>query len=132
MNAEKSVIFHRISKMDFLGEKYRSNGATYMVEITYRKGDYTDSLSDDVLKSRIADGVMKIGFAKKKDEIEFIDVQRFPYAYVIYDLHHARNIKKIREYFDSEEILLNGRFGNFEYWNMDKVLRESKTLAECL
>lgn len=132
MNAEKSVIFHRISKMDFLGESYHSDGATYMVEITYRKGDYTDSLSDDVLKSRIADGLMSIGFAQNKSDVEFIDIQRFPYAYVIYDLHHKDNMTKIREYFQGEDIMLNGRFGNFEYWNMDKVLRESKTMVEIM
>ena len=29
-----------------------------------------------------------------------------------------------------EDVYLHGRFGNFEYWNMDKVLRESKNLSE--
>ena len=46
MNPEKDIIFHRISKMDFLGDAYKSDSATYMVEVTYRKNDYTDQLSD--------------------------------------------------------------------------------------
>ncbi|MBR5116078.1 MAG: FAD-dependent oxidoreductase, partial [Lachnospiraceae bacterium] len=63
MNPEKNVIFHRISKMDFLGEEYRSDGATYMVEVTFRKGDYTDSLSDEEIMNRIAEGMVYLGFA---------------------------------------------------------------------
>ena len=52
------------------------------------------------------------------------------YAYVIYDLNHKSNMDKIRGYYGKEGIYLNGRFGNFEYWNMDRILRESKNLAE--
>lgn len=114
--------------MDFLGEKYQSGSASYMVEVTYRRGDYTDSLSDEVLKEKIADGILKIGFAEQKEEIEFVNITRHQYAYVIYDLNHKDNMEHIREYFKDQGIVLNGRFGNFEYWNMDRVIRESKEL----
>lgn len=130
MNPEKDIIFHRISKMDFLGEKYQSGSASYMVEVTYRRGDYTDSLSDEVLKEKIADGILKIGFAEQKEEIEFVNITRHQYAYVIYDLNHKDNMEHIREYFKDQGIVLNGRFGNFEYWNMDRVIRESKEQCE--
>lgn len=130
MNPEKDIIFHRISKMDFLGSAYKSESATYMVEITYRKGDYTDNLSDMELKKRIVAGIVKLNFAAVKDDICVINVTRHEYAYVLYDLHHKDNMTVIRDYFAEEGVYLNGRFGNFEYWNMDKVLRESKTMAE--
>ena len=130
MNPEKDIIFHRISKMDFLGDSYQSDSATYMVEVTYREGDYTDSLSDEILREKIADGIVRIGFAKNKRDVEFIDISRHQYAYVIYDLHHLENMTAIREYYSTQGVLLNGRFGNFEYWNMDKVLREAKNMAE--
>ena len=39
-------------------------------------------------------------------------------------------MEAIRAYYKSKGILLNGRFGSFEYWNMDRVLRESKKLVE--
>lgn len=130
MIPEKDVIFHRISKMDFLGEAYhRREGATYMVEITYRAGDYTDSLSEDEIKCRIEDGMVYLGFAQNSSEISFINITKHRYAYVIYDLHHRKNMNAIRSYFKAEGIHLSGRFGNFEYWNMDKVLREAGNLA---
>ena len=113
MNPEKDVIFHRISKMDFLGEAYQSDGATYMVEITFRKGDYTDSLSDSEIMRRIQKGMVYLGFAEKADDIMLINMTRHEYAYVIYDLHHKANMTAIRAYFGQQGIYLNGRFGNF-------------------
>ena len=131
MNPEKDIIFHRISKMDFLGKNYQnSSGATYMVEVTYREKDYIDSLPEKVLKEKIAQGMKKIAFVEDEKDIEFINLTRHPYAYVIYDLNHKKNMNAIREYYCSQGIFLNGRFGNFEYWNMDRVIRESKKLVE--
>ena len=130
MNPEKDIIFHRISKMDFLGDAYKSDSATYMVEVTYRKGDYISTLSDESLKERIADGLCRIGFAKQIADTKFINITKHPYAYVIYDLKHKDNMTAIRKFFDTEGIYLHGRFGNFEYWNMDKVLREGKNLSD--
>ena len=36
----------------------------------------------------------------------------------------------IRDFYNKEGIYLNGRFGNFEYWNMDRILRESLNLKD--
>lgn len=130
MNPENDIIFHRISKMDFLGDAYRSDSATYMVEVTYRQGDYISGLPEKVLKERIADGVCRIGFSRSAEDVKFINITKHPYAYVIYDLNHKENMTAVRSFFDNEGVYLHGRFGNFEYWNMDKVLRESKNLSE--
>jgi len=130
MIPDKDVIFHRISKMDFLGKEYHhsENEATYMIEVTYRKNDQVDTLSEENFKDHIRNGLKKIGFAKDVKDVEFIDITKYEYAYVIYDLEHNANMKYIRDFYNREGILLNGRFGNFEYWNMDKILRESLEL----
>ena len=132
MIPDKDVIFHRISKMDFLGDEYHKNEneATYMIEVTFRKNDKIDILSDIELKQKISNGLLKIGFAKDLNDIEFIDMTKYEYAYVIYDLNHTENMTLVRDYFNKEGVILNGRFGNFEYWNMDRILRESKNLSE--
>ena len=57
---------------------------------------------------------------------------KFEYAYVIYDLNHRKNMDKIKEYFASQGVYLNGRFGSFEYLNMDAIIRQSKTLADTI
>lgn len=130
MTADKGILFHRISKMDFLGEEYRKGGASYMVEVTYRQNDWIDRLPEEKLKEKILSGLLKIGFIEKTEDGEFVNITRHPYAYVLYDLNHQKNMKLIREYYGSQGLCLHGRFGNFEYWNMDRVLREGKNLAE--
>lgn len=130
MIPDKNVIFHRISKMDFLGSEYHHNQdeATYMIEVTYRKNDQVDIMSEEQFKEKISDGLVSIGFAKNKSDVQFIDITKYEYAYVIYDLNHTKNMEFIRDFYNKEGIILNGRFGNFEYWNMDKILRESLEL----
>lgn len=133
MVADKNVKFHRISKLDFMGEHYHIDGtATYMAEITYRKNDLNDKASDEELTQKVIEGLEAIGFIDSKDDINFTDLKRFEYAYVIYDLKHRQNMDAIKEYFASQGIYLNGRFGSFEYLNMDAIIRQSKNLAQVI
>lgn len=131
MVADKNVKFHRISKLDFMGEHYHKDGtATYMAEITYRKNDLNDKASDEELTQKIIEGLETIGFIDSKEDVNFTDLKRFEYAYVIYDLKHRQNMDAIKEYFAKQGIYLNGRFGSFEYLNMDAIIKQSKNLAE--
>ena len=130
MVADKNVKFHRISKLDFMGGHYHKDGtATYMAEITYRKNDLNDKASDSELIEKVIEGLETIGFIDSKEDVNFAGIKRFKYAYVIYDLDHRRNMDKIKDYFTSQDIYLNGRFGSFEYINMDAVIRQSKELS---
>lgn len=133
MVADKNVIFHRISKLDFMGENYHIDGtATYMAEITYRKNDLNDKASDAELTQKVIDGLKLIGFIDEPEDVNFTDIKRFEYAYVIYDLNHRKNMDFVKDYFNKQGIYLNGRFGSFEYLNMDAIIRQSKNLAEVL
>lgn len=125
----KDIVFHRISKMDYLGENYHKEGeATYIVEITYKPGQRELLGTDEQIMNRIREGMVKIKAAKSEGDAEIIDVTHYEYAYVVYDLKHNVNMNRIRSYLEGTGIFLNGRFGNFEYWNMDKVLLETKKL----
>ncbi len=133
MVADKNVKFHRISKLDFMGGNYHIDGtATYMAEITYRKNDLNDKATDEELISKVVEGLEKIGFIDSKEDVNFTDIRRFEYAYVIYDLNHRKNMDRIKDYFSKQGIYLNGRFGSFEYLNMDAIIRQSKNLAQSL
>ncbi len=131
MIADKNVKFHRLSKLDFMGKGYHIDGtATYMAEITYRKNDLYDKATDEELIKDVIKGLEVIGFIDSSEDVNFTALKRFEYAYVIYDLNHRRNMDKIKDYFSKEKIYLNGRFGSFEYLNMDAIIRQSKNLAE--
>lgn len=129
MLPDKKVIFHRISKLDFLGSNYhQDNSSTFMVEITYRKNDLIDTVDDGEVTSRIIDGMKTLNIISSENDVNFTSVQRFEYAYVIYDLNHRRNMDLLISYFNKEGITLHGRFGRFEYLNMDAVIKDSKVL----
>ncbi|MCQ2739241.1 MAG: FAD-dependent oxidoreductase [bacterium] len=131
--ADKNVKFHRISKLDFMGENYHlENSVTYMAEITYRKNDLNDNATDEELIRDVISGLKYIGFIDSETDVNFTDIKRFEYAYVIYDLNHKENMKIIKNYFDNQDVYLNGRFGSFEYLNMDSIIRQSKNLAKSL
>lgn len=128
--ADKKINFHRLSKIDFLGQNYhQSNSASYLIEVTFRPRDLTAISTDKELEKQIIDGLQEIGFISSPEDVNFTDIKRFEYAYVIYDLHHRCNMDKIKNYFKEEGIYLNGRFGSFEYLNMDAVIKQSKQLA---
>ena len=131
MIADKNVIFHRLSKLDFMGGRYhKPDSATYMIEVTYRKNDRVDLMTDAELTAKIIGGLKEIGFIDDESDVNFTDLQRFDYAYVIYDLEHKENTTVLRDYFKQQGVELNGRFGSFEYLNMDAIIRQSKNLAE--
>ena len=133
MVADKNVKFHRISKLDFMGSNYHIDGtATYMCEITYRKNDLNDKSTNEELTNKVIEGLQTIGFIDDKNDVNFTDLKRFEYAYVIYDLNHRKNMDYIKDYFLSQGIYLNGRFGSFEYLNMDAVIEQSQKLANSL
>lgn len=131
MIADKNVIFHRLSKLDFMGGRYhKPDSATYMIEVTYRKKDRVDLMTDAELTAKIIGGLKEIGFIDGASDVNFTDLKRFDYAYVIYDLEHKENTTVLRDYFKQQGVELNGRFGSFEYLNMDAIIRQSKNLAE--
>ena len=60
MVPDPNIIFHRISKLNFLGSNYSKKNCTYFqIEITYRKNDEVDKLSKNELKSRVIEGLKK-------------------------------------------------------------------------
>ncbi|MDR1579089.1 MAG: FAD-dependent oxidoreductase, partial [Synergistaceae bacterium] len=77
MTADRGVIFHRVSKLDFLGEEYARPGtATYMMEYTYRGGDPRAGLSDGALTEEFRGGLKRIGFVENDGEILSFTVKK--------------------------------------------------------
>lgn len=132
MVPDKDIIFHRLSKLNFLGKSYgmKDGSTTLMVEITYLKDDLIDRMSSKDLEEKIIEGLENTKFINDREQINFIETKRFEYAYVIYDLNHKKNVNIVRNYFANQGIKLCGRFGEFEYLNMDAVIRHAKNLSE--
>lgn len=127
---DKDIIFHRLSKLNFLGDAYSlpDNQSTLMMEITFRPGSYLANLSEDDIKQQVLAGLEKLHLAKR-DDLLAIELQTFKYAYVIYDLDHRANTNKVLAYLKEQNIFCCGRFAEFEYMNSDQVVFQSKKLA---
>ena len=132
MVSDKDIIFHRVSKLNFLGNNYckKDGSSTLMVEVTYRKDSIVDKVTNEDIITKILDGLEGLKFINKREDVNFTEIRRFEYAYVIYDLDHRKNVNLIRNYFAEQGIRLCGRFGEFEYLNMDAVIKHSRDLGE--
>jgi protoporphyrinogen oxidase len=128
MIPDKEIIFHRLSKINFLNQNpdVKSSSTTLLAEITYRKGGLIDDMSDIEIENRVLRDLEKLKFIDKEESKLSFDVKRFEYSYIIYDLNYNRNIKIINDFYNNElQIILCGRFGEFRYLNMDAVIRNS-------
>ena len=122
---DKIVIFHRIAKLDFLGSNYHlEDSTTFLAEISYRNADLIDQMSDEDIEQRIIAGLKRIAFIDSESDINFIQCHRVDHCYIIYDLDHCQNMDQIIQFFQEEEVILHGRFGEWEYINMDVVFRK--------
>ena len=53
-----------------------------------------------------------------------------PYAYVVYDHARARNVATIRDWLAEHDILLAGRYSEWEYYNSDHAFLAGRNAAE--
>ncbi len=131
MVPDKNIIFHRLSKLDFLGKNYSIKGSTtFLVEITFKNKDLTSKMSRKKLISEIFQGLKKLNFCHKFSDIIFYQIRKFKYAYVIYDIDHRRNVDKILNYYNRLGIYNAGRLGSWEYLNSDQVIHQSENIVK--
>jgi protoporphyrinogen oxidase len=118
MNADRDVIFHRVSKINFLKGNYDLQGkTTLLAEVTVPMGiEY----EHDWLKAQIKKGLDKcFGHVT----VDSMLARKFENAYVIYDLNHYQTTTDILTKFrKSGHIQFAGRQGLHQYLNTDQVI----------
>lgn len=129
--ADKEIIFHRLSKLNFLGPAYclPDGGSSLLVEITYRPGSSLAMLSSEQIKERVLQDLETLKLMQREDLLA-IELRSFPYAYVVYDLDHQKNTAQVLDYLKSIGIRCCGRFAEFQYMNSDQVVEHSQNLAK--
>ncbi len=93
-------------------------------------GSYWKEKSENILQM-VIDGLTREKFFSKSD-ILTTDIVREPYSYVVYDKNHQKNINTVLNYIRSLGIEPLGRFGEFEYWNMDQCFGRAEQIAQKL
>ncbi len=127
---EKEFLFNRISfPTTFSSLNSPPNHYSIQAEITYSKRDKsTATMSDDQIIKHVLDGLESKNIIKGK--IKFTVLKRYEESYVVYDTNYEKNITKIRKYFSDNGITLIGRFGFFEYVNIDMALDRVVSILE--
>jgi UDP-galactopyranose mutase len=125
---EEDFCFHRISfPMNFSPYVAPEKKSSITTEISYSR--YKSIHKENIIE-RAREDLIKSQILLPEDEIEASSVLDIPYAYIIYDHEHSKNVKKIHNFLRSHEIYPCGRFGEWEYFNMDDSIESGKKIAE--
>ncbi|MGH3109627.1 MAG: hypothetical protein ACRDQT_01765, partial [Gaiellaceae bacterium] len=68
----------------------------------------------------------------RDDRVELVHAQEIFPAYVIYDLDHAANLGTVRSWLAEQGIVPAGRFGEWQYFNMDHAMKSGREAARTL
>ena len=90
-----------------------------MAEISH--SSYRDLTGRDLVAETIS-GLQLAGVLREDDDIVFAKVAPIAPAYVIYTLDHEPAVKAILEWLTDQGIRTVGRFGEWEYFNMDQAI----------
>ena len=128
---DPDILFHRANKLDFMGGAYhKENSSTLLLEVTFREGDIMSQMSEAEVVERCVNDLVKIKFIANQGDVNFTDVHKEKYAYVMYDLGHRANTNRVLGYLREQGIESLGRFAEFEYVNSDQVIGRAMVLAE--
>jgi protoporphyrinogen oxidase len=100
-------------------------------EITVPPGGDLDSWSDEKVLDRVVDDLHRDKIIDKST-VCFRMVRREKFAYVVYDHGYSDRVKKIRQFTDSRDIHLAGRFAEYQYVNTDACVRRALDLSRQL
>ena len=125
---EKGIIFNRIILSSNLSPSMSPPGkSSITVENTFGKDEKPDI---ERRKSEIIDNLRKADMIKNSDKIEVLGAYTHKYAYIVYDLGHRKNVDLIHGFLRERGIISIGRFGKWEYFNMDRAIIDGKNAAE--
>ncbi len=101
-------------------------------EITAPPGDPVMGRSDADLVAHVLEGLVRREVVPADHPVVFTDVQRFERAYVVYTVGYEKNVATVLEWAESLGLYPHGRFGAFEYLNVDGCVARSLDLANRL
>jgi protoporphyrinogen oxidase len=101
-------------------------------EITCKKDGELWQKSDEDILAHTKAGLQARGLLPSDEAIVFARVDRVAEAYVVYDVGYEERVATVRAWFASQGISLLGRFGRFDYVNVDMAVERALQLAIAL
>jgi protoporphyrinogen oxidase len=127
---EDHTIFHRASIPGNFSSRMIPPGCS-SIQLEISESVHRPCNRETLIERCITD-LIRIGILKEQDRARVLvaEVVTLDPAYIIYDLQHQENIRIITAYLNQLEISTNGRFGEWEYLNMDQAILSGKRAAE--
>ena len=127
---EEEFLVNRISyPCTFSAENGPEGHWSLQAEITCSAHSMTWQKSDEELLRHTKKGLQKRNLLPADEAIVFAKIDRIQRSYVVYDLGYEVHVAKIKAFFAAKGIHLLGRFGSFEYINVDMALDRAMKLA---
>jgi protoporphyrinogen oxidase len=123
-------VFHRIFVQGNASPHCNPPGGFGLTcEITYSP-DKPLPCDGEALIDRCIDDCIKVGLLQTSDRIVARNQVDMPHAYVVYDHVRKHNVELVREWLLQRDILLAGRYSEWEYYNSDHAFIAGKKIAE--
>jgi protoporphyrinogen oxidase len=114
---DKKIVFHRYAWISNYGDDSNPGKSALIAEITIPNGIEIDT---EELKERVIQDFVRIDVIKET-EIDVVEIWLHKYGYPIYTLTHQEDTEVIIRELIQKGIVTFGRWGEWQYWNTDKI-----------
>jgi protoporphyrinogen oxidase len=126
----EDTVFHRIFLQGNASPLCNAPGGFALTcEITYGPSKPLPCDGDELIDRCIRECI-EVGLLRPDDRIVARNQVDMPYAYVIYDMERKKSVKLIRDWLLTQDILLSGRYSEWEYYNSDHAFIAGKKVAD--
>jgi len=127
---EDEFPFHRISfPMNLSPRTVPPGTSSISTEIAYAPWRPIDR---ETIIDQTIEALQHAGILRPTDRILTAHLLDMHYAYVIYDLHREEHLERIYRFLREHQVEPCGRFGRWEYLNMDRSIESGLRTAERL
>ena len=123
------TVFHRIFVQGNTSPHCNPPGGFGLTcEITYADSKPLPC-EGDALIQRCFDDCVRVGLLRPDDRLITANEVDMDYAYVIYDHARAANVQVIRDWLTHYDVVLAGRYSEWEYYNSDHAFLAGRRAA---
>jgi UDP-galactopyranose mutase len=124
---EPEFPFYRIMLPHTMSAKMVPEGkGAFSIEVSHGN---ERAINPERIEEDVIEGLRQAHLLDADEEPIFIKRLSVPCAYPIYTKERPDAIAKIKDYLSQKSIYSIGRFGNWEYSNMEKALKDGRELA---
>ena len=126
----EDTVFHRIFVQGNASPHCNAPGGFGLTcEITYSPHKPLPAEGEALIR-RCIDDCIRVGIIRADDPVWVANEVDMPYAYVVYDHARAALVQSIRDWMAQANILLAGRYSEWEYYNSDHAFVAGRKAAE--